>query len=539
MSVVSLQMAPNVLPVGASQQPLLDLDGIKALFRKGMQHAKDKYFSVVFPKNNALCDYQLDRVNAAQDLSTLMNAIWLGNNNATWCNSFWSPKAICDGCEIRYTGIQFGYGQTGWYFFYGITGNFCFNLSFFRQEIAPPDVVEIDRGEAVRWLVLGGYGTIPNAGDVVPQWFSLQPEWIYMKYTQPSYSTFTLIGQGTTKAISLSSVDPMSFLIDMTFTDTNGASHSFKTTLRANTPPTPNFPNSCLCGYGLGTFYYSYTDMSCTFAVNNGAESTGKAWTDHQYVRGGIPNSTYMQALAAIGPQKVSSGWLWFALQDEQSGLQYMLTHFFADAFYQKDILGRPKNNSIPMDIINVYKEGKTYFLPEDPIMNAKNLNVVLAQTVSVNGLDMPAAYNITLPGGKRVVLKIATAPNVYPTSFAPYETPAFLYTPDGQKIGYGLIEANFYLDNKTLAQRMIASAGGNAGDPTQVNLILDVLNKKINGWRKFLAVLIVLLPLWILLTAILFVMYKKEMRGLRMGLVVAILMLLYLMVNMVSSGVN
>lgn len=535
MSVV----ASKALPVGDVLPPLLDIDGIKALFKKGMQHAKNNYFSVIYPRNDALCDYQLDRVNAAQDLSTLMNAIWLGNNNATWCNSFWSPKAICDGCEIRYTGIQFGYGQTGWYFFYGIAGNFCFNLSFFRQEIAPPDAVEIDRSEAVRWLVLGGYGTIPNAGDVVPQWFSLQPEWIHMKYSQPSYSTFSLVGQGTTKTISLTSIDPMSFLIDMNFTDTNGTNHSFKTTLRANAPPTPNFPNSCLCGYGLGTFYYSYTDMDCTFSVDNGSENIGKGWTDHQYVKGGIPNSTYMQALTAIGPQKVSSGWLWFAIQDEQSGLQYMLTHFFKDAFYQNDILNanKPKTTTIPMDIVNVYKEGKTYFLPDDPVMDASNLNVQLSQTVQgLNGLSMPAAYNITLPGGKEVVLKIATAPNIYPTAFAPYETPAFVYNKSGQKIGYGLIEANFYLDNKTLAQRMIASAGGNAGDPAQINLILDVLNKKMNGWRKFLAVLIVLLPLWIILVAVFFVMYKKEMRGARTGLVVAIMMLLILAVNMASS---
>jgi hypothetical protein len=110
------------------------------------------------------------------------------------------------------------------------------------------------------------------------------------------------------------------------------------------------------------------------------------------------------------------------------------------------------------------------------------------------------------------------------------------VYNKSGQKIGYGLIEANFYLDNKTLAQRMIASAGGNAGDPAQINLILDVLNKKMNGWRKFLAVLIVLLPLWIILVAVFFVMYKKEMRGARTGLVVAIMMLLILAVNMASA---
>jgi len=496
--------------------PQFNLQQLKDLYKQGMNHARNKFSSVFFSKDDKLCDYQLQLADKATDLTTLMNVISMNNN--TWASSFGSPKAICTGCELQKTGIQFGVGDSEWYFLYGIAGNYSFNLSFFKQEIAPPEVVETvtdDRNEAVRWCILGGFGTInPKV------WYSIPAEYIYLKYVQPTYSTFSLSGSGKFVSSALfQTTIPMQFQATLDFTDSENKSHNLTVFMTSNTPPVADMPNSCACSVGLGTLYYSYTDMNVSVTTEMGS-GTGNGWIDHQLLKTGWAKGWYNQALqsvVSILSDSVSSGWLWFAVQDYESGLQYMLTHLFGKKFYQDDI---HLNENIDMQLINVYKEGVTYFTPDEVSMASSDLKVQMIETILVNGINMPSKYSITLPGGKQVILALASAPNIFPVPHAPYECPAYLYDSTGTKIiGVGLIEANYYFTNKVFAQRIITASGGNPEDTSQVNIVLNGILPKQTFWKNSLSFLAVLIPLWIIIGIAIFVLYRKDKRRIRLML--------------------
>jgi len=167
-------------------------------------------------------------------------------------------------------------------------------------------------------------------------------------------------------------------------------------------------------------------------------------------------------------------------------------------------------------------------------VLHISDLDVQLTKTVNVNGMDLPKEYNITLPGGKPVVLTLASAPDQYPVPYAPYENPAILYdAADTQKtkpIGIGIIEANGYMTNDEYAQRYIKAAGGDATNQASVNMVSNAMSPNLTqtGGQRFLAFLIILIPLWLLIIAIIFILYKKNGRYPRLMIVLVLLLLLY-----------
>ena len=522
-------------------QPVLDPKGIKALFAKGIQHAKDHFPSGLFSRNDALCDYQLSLVNKAQDLTTLMNAI--GLPNPVLQTAFKGPKSIPRGSEIQYNPMQFGIGNVGWYFNYGVAGDTCFVMSVTRNEIAPPCVIEeekIDPSEAVRWTIGGGFGKVGGP------WYNFPGEAIYMKYSQPTFSTFSLVGGGTqiTNAMfstrqadpSLPDTNPMQFTMSINFiSPADNKPHSLSVEMISNAPPVPNVPNSCGgCTNNLGSMYYSFTDMDILLTADSSKEQTGKGWIDHQLFKKGIPRSLMAQAQASVLNtllRPISGGWLWFAIQDYESDTQYMLCHFFITKFYKDAI---KLNENIPMQLVNVYKKGQTHFSPTRTDMDTSDLEVKMVKTINVNGLDLPAEYNIILPGGKPVIFTLASSPDQYLVPAAPYENPALLYdaadTGKTKPIGIGIIEANGYFTNDESAQRYIQAAGGDVTDQTALSMISKVLspNTPQTGWQRFAAFLIVLIPLWLIIISLVFVLHSKKDRRNRLMLAVALLLIFY-----------
>lgn len=511
----------------------LDLNGIKNLYKKGIQHAKTKYSTLFFDRNDELIEYQCQLIDKAKSLTEVMYVISM--INPTFDNAFWTPEPICAGCELQKTGIQFGYASTGWYFFYAVIGPWCYNLSIFRNEIAPPDVVEFqDRNEAVRWVILGGYGRVGG------EWYSLTDEYIYMKYSEPTYSTFSLSGQGQTKQISLVSSNPMQFQIHLSFTDTNGKQHDIKSQLISRTPPTENIPGS----YGRGvsnfaqriTMYYSYTDMDVNFqtsADNGVVHSGGRGWIDHQLLKVGQSDSVYANALLgvaeALQPKK-SRGWLWFAIQDDESGLQYMFTYFYPRTkFYSEAVQKGTTITAKEIPLLNVYKQGVPYYQPTEVGMEASMTKVTVLETFNHQGVELPTTYRITLPGGKVVILTRASAPNIYSAPHAPYESPALLYDETGKRmIGVGLIESNFYWDNDTFAKRMIAFAGGDPNNKREVDIVKNGLVVPQSGWQKTLSFIIAMGPLFLILALVGFTMYKRDQRHTRLMISIVILIMAY-----------
>uniref|UniRef100_A0A6C0ELH8 Uncharacterized protein n=1 Tax=viral metagenome TaxID=1070528 RepID=A0A6C0ELH8_9ZZZZ len=505
-------------------KPQLDLQGLKDLFKKGLRYAKKQFSSTLISGHDDLINYQLQLADKATTLQQLVAVSRIVN--PVFANAFWDPKPVCDGCELQNTGIQFGVGTTGWYFLTAVVQGWCYNLSIFRLELAPPQVVvTTDRNQAVRWQIFGGYGKVGG------KWYTMQDESIYMNYTQPSYSTFSLVGAGTTKSLSFSSTQPMVFNLSMSFTDTNGAKHSFQSTMTPNVGPQSNAPNSCLgCVPGMGSMYYSYTSMNTTFQIGQQAFTGGIGWIDHQNAKVGQLENLYERALLYSVKPKKSRGWLWFAIQDKESGIQYMFTYFYPP---QKFYIQAVKQNTVleekDIQIINVYKEGKSYFKPTDTVMDASQTKVRVLDTILANGVNLPSKYAITLPGGKNVILVNASAPNVYPVAHAPYECPALLLDETGSRvIGAGLIEANFYLDNETYAKRMIVSAGGNYNNQGELQMVMNGLVPPQTGLQKFLTYMIVLIPLWILIAVLVFTLYKKDQRHVRLIIALLVLFISY-----------
>lgn len=521
--------------------PVLDLNGIKKLFSKGVQYSKDHFPKGLFSRDDALCDYQISLANKAQDLTTLMNAISI--RNPVLSTAYKGPKPICNGCEIQYNPIQFGVGNTGWYFNYGIAGDICFVFGLARTEIAPPSVVAeqgIDPSEAVRWNLGGGFGKVGGP------WYNFPGEAIYMKYSQPSYSTFSLTGGGSQiksatlstaqPNVELSSTNPMQFSMSVDFiSPTDKKEHTINVTMISNTPPVPNVNNSCGgCVNNMGSLYYSFTDMDVIVKIDNEATKTGKGWIDHQLMKSGIPKSLFAQARTSVMNtllKPVSGGWLWFAIQDYESDTQYMLCHFFDQKFYKDDI---KMNTNIPMQFVNVYKKGIAHFSPTKTDMATSDLNVQLTKVINVDGYNLPAEYNITLPGGKPVVLTLASGPDQYPNPYGSYENPALLFNAADigktKPIGVGIIEANGYMTNDEYALRYLKAAGGDATNPAFVKMVSNAMSPNFTqtGGQRFLAFLVVLIPLWLVILALIFILHKKNGRQPRLMIVIALLLILY-----------
>lgn len=503
----------------------MDLQSTKNLFNSGIQYAKTKR-NIFLNSDNEF----LDKINSiaqnAPDLTTLMSTILAATNSQQWQDCFNDVQCIPRGYELQKTPIQYGRAPLGWYFFTGvadptsdISPKIAYNFTFLRVEIAPPHNVKIPKSQAVNWLVSGGYGIVGNPST----WYSLPYEFITMDYQELSYSMFTLSGSGNTISASISSTQPMTFDITVSFTDSVNKKHTLTSNLTANTPPQANYENACDKKDNLGTFYYSYPDMRVSMTVSGDVPvplQAGKGWIDHQYAKGGIMKNIYYNALLTrdIVNSLNPPGWIWASIQDEESGEQNMLMRFNGDKPYSESV---KLNDELSFDIANVYKKGVPYF--------NQNIKAKLLETTSsAYNIDLPSKYHITLPSGKEVILATITAPNIYSSPAAPYETPAYLYNMQGQVIGTGLIEANLYLPIDVYVSRYMASM--NSTDSDLFNMIKNILNPKQTLSQKLLMYFVILLPFILIIASVVYIFHKKDRRKERLGLVVCIWLILFML---------
>jgi hypothetical protein len=319
----------------------------------------------------------------------------------------------------------------------------------------------------------------------------------------------------------------------LNFIDTNGKERDIKATMLSMTPPIPNCQNSCCdCTNDAGSLYISFTDMDVKLiTTESSGAKVGKGWVDHQLFKSGISKNMFAQASASVTNtllKPLTGGWLWFSIQDYESDTQYMFTHFFLNKFYTDDI---SLNKDIPMQLVNVYKKGVPYYSPTRTDMDISDLKVKMTQTIKANNMDLPAKYEITLPGGKDVILVLASDPNVYKFAYGHYENPALLYAKDSNKlIGIGTIEANGYMTTDQYAPRYIAAAGGDTNDQKALVLVKSGIspNLKQTSFKRFLAFLIVLIPLWVTIISLYFIFKSKDKRKERTMLVVALYLIYY-----------
>jgi hypothetical protein len=506
------------------------MDNIKSTFREGVKYALKKYSSILYSRDDDFFKYQDGLLEKANTLTEIMNVIWLATYSSTWNYAFEAPQNVQGDGVFSLSNVQYGISPTEWYFFYGIAGKYCFNITFIRIPISP--LIKDDKYNI--WTVNGGYG-IASENKQERTWFRLKPEYIFMDYTKTSYSTFNLSGKSdqTPLKISLNNTEPMTFGINISFDAIEGGNHNIDIIMKANSPPSPNAQGACLgCSGNIGSMYYSYTNMAVQMKVGGDEKVyTGIGWQDHQLIKGGIPVGLKNQALMAVTNtllRAVTGGWTWYAIQDLESGIQYMLTHFYIDKFYKDDIPSKlnTKENIKPQ-MVNVYKDGIAYFNPTEDDIDSNDTRIYLLETVEnpdktftipENKPLLPSKYDITLPGGKEVVLEIATLPNVYPIAPAPYETPAYVKNEKGVVIGVGLIEANGYFTNEEMAKRAIIQAGGDPDDKKSVEMLENMILKKQKWYQKLLSFIIAGIPILVFILSLVFVFkngkHKKELDG-------------------------
>ena len=505
---------------------MLSLTQLKKLHKEGMNYAK-KEAPWFFPPIKELIALQEELVQNAKNLNEFMSAVSISPPSFT--AAFNVPKPLCENCLLETTPPQFGQGPLGWYFLVGNFGNMAYNFTFVRTEIAPPGAVKFpDRNEAVRWSILGGYGTSPE------DWVTIPYDFIYMKYQKLTYSTFVLTGSPGQyiSHCTLKTVQPMTFSFEINFKDKNGKDHSISAVQVSRVPPQRNAPGAVTrFGLpGLASLYWSYTDMDVPFCVvDEKTYMNGKGWLDHQTfklagVMGFLPNSAksaqvFFTVLKSImGAKPVN--WTWMYIQDEESGIQYMLS-----AGLPKGYNDNPSSFKAGLVLTpngcNVYKKAVPHNMPS--ICSDARIEVVKVQTVG--GHPYPLEYKVTLPGGKIVLSKAIYGLNLFMNGPGQIscESPGVVFDETGQKkIGYSTLEINGPLTKRQAAANMLKNSGANPADQTSLNVLgkgqdqEQPLNRKIVAWILFL------LPFILFILYIVLIFVGKKQRWERLGLFVA-----------------
>lgn len=489
----------------------MDLQQLKTLFSKGLDYANQNS-SWWFPPNKEASDYQLQLANNAPDLTSFMSAVGIFNH--TFINSFPGPQEVCKFCTIQQTPILFGNGTSGWYFLVGNFESFAYCITIIRVEIASPHVIKqekINPSDAVAWCVCGGYG--PVGGP----WINIPYTFIQMKYTNPSYSTFTL--EKTTdpinknspiKEFSFNSTTPMEFYFHIIFTDDTSSkkTHTITSTLRGRTPPMPNANGTCLsCVGDLGSTYFSYTNPIATAIFNNDKTLNGTGWIDHQTMKTFPPKSFWMNVFITIGLQLSGDkgiGWTWLFIQDDTTDTQYMLSHQIDTRKYNDHF---NKGYVMKSDMVcNIYNKGVPNLQSKKCLNNA---TIEVLDLTTIDTVKYPTSYKVTLPDGKIVVTKAMFGSNPFINSGmqSSYEMPGLLYDETGTKRipGYGFLEINSMYPPDLYAKRVVQLTHA---DPSKINIIKSATKITQPFSRKLIAWIAVIIPSLLFLTFIIFIIY-------------------------------
>lgn len=495
---------------------LPNLDQLKQLFRQGVSYSC-KNASWFFPPHEKATQHQLELVNKAQNMTEFMSAVNIFN--PTIAARFDVPKPVCTNCMLKHTNPQWGEGIHGWYFFvgnYGLTDSpYAYCITFFRSEIAPPEAVKYpNRGDAVGWLIGGGYGN-------KDEWINIPYEFVQMDYKELSYSTFTLEGKGDKiKSCFLRTTQPMTFEFGLSFTDTKGTSRSIFSTQVSRTPPMEAGKHGFI-GFGMpgyGSLYWSYTDMDIQSVIDSKNYTNGKGWMDHQNlklagVQGFMPGSTTSaQVLYTVGTTFAKPGvigWTWNLIQDMESGIQYMISTILPDGYHDNPSTYKPGTVLPKAAICNVYKQGVPMVSPG----SCEDLKCVVSKVQVVNGHPYPLEMNFTLPGGKKVVTRAVYGLNLFTNSSGSVscESPGLLFDENNKPIGYSLLELNGPLTKQEIVQNNLRLAGGDPTNQPVVQDIIDSMNTTQPISRKIVAFIIILLPLFLFIFFVVFIFSRPR----------------------------
>lgn len=391
------------------------------------------------------------------------------------------------------TCFQFGQGTIGWYFMYGHVGSLGFNLMLFRTEMGTPKLNHekqiFNPADACVYGLTGGYGPKGGPWIVIPR---ITCRGTYMCDPSGSFN-FTAIPANDCAELQLFQISGINGNVRAQLQYTDASANRFMNiTLMPKKPPLYQGPGGCYpCIGGLGTLYWSYTNMTASITCDLGVAQNGVGWFDHQWMasNSSVPNTMGLRLLTNMANAFKPTGilrWLWMTIQLAATDTQYMIVSI---------LQGLPQT-------------GKTYDMHGNKFISDKRSEftgkVTVNAMVTINGQTFPTKSTLTMDG-KTFVLRAAFGNStvIMPNGVVNWEGPADVFDLSGNSLGTGFLEAN-QLDTE---DNMIAKAGSLAGLHPQD---YPLFKHKINPWYTILLTLIIILGIVLIFISIIIIIVKN-----------------------------
>lgn len=407
----------------------------KKRYSDGLDHLL-KTYPVLFPIETELVEQRKQMLQQVNNLNQL----------AVLCSGLFNLPQT----SLAFTGVQdmykkpdthmcfeFDQSPNGWYFLYGSTQNFRFTYIIFRTAVSP-----IEKSAThVLYSICGGFDdgtgwkTVPHNNG--PGTYTCQSENVEFAYTSPEVHTQFSINSG---------------LMTGSLQTSNGIDYNF--TLKPRTDGHYNGVNGCspVCFGGIGTSYWSYTNMECE--VNN--ETGGLGWFDHQWINGGIPSGLVDQLLYSFvngGKPPKQLRWFWLTIQ--LSDVQYALS-----VTLQSTDFPLKKGQTFNIKCNRYTQTGVDFNVPA---------KVEIKELLKYKNYIFPVQYLITVDKVEYILQRgnASTADVIImPQSTMNWEGPGLVFQKD-KLIGKGFLEAN------NLSQNSHAEALQNVGLKGELNDVI------------------------------------------------------------------
>jgi len=258
-------------------------------------------------------------------------------------NKGFRPIEPSSEAPIDTTQLQYGQATVEWYFLTGNCGSVAFTFILFAIPCATPPVAEqlglTGPAGAYIYCLAGGYGPRAKPGTL---WNVFPTTYLTGHYASTSRSTFAWTGivppNSPVQQASLTSSTMGQFNLQLSWVDAGQTQHTVNATLHSRIPPTFNGPDGCVpCASGLGTLYWSYTNMASTLEWSQKAHeaktptsgtASGSGWFDHQWLQAGVVRSLILRSvlnLSRVSKPASALRWVWLNLRDEVRNEQFMV----------------------------------------------------------------------------------------------------------------------------------------------------------------------------------------------------------------------
>jgi len=411
--------------------------------------------TVLQPSNKA----QLDVLRTAAksptltltQLSTLIN-VPVDNQNV----GFHPLHSLANIDPMSTTCFNFGTSLSDWYFYYGQTEQFAFTFVIFALPTASPQIankLNIPSQSLYIYTVGFGYAEKGKPWVTMPQVATLA------NYVCISPGTFDWNATPDTTSIlktcRLSSPTLGRFELSVTW-GSGTTTHSLTATLVSTKPPTYNGPNGCMpaCTSGIGSLYWSYTDMVIVGQVNQQTQSVGTGWMDHQWIASGKLANPVLASVRNVSQMfgnlsNKTTRWLWLNIQDKINQKQYMLYIPLTDSLVREN-----QRFSSSKFVTNEYDD--------NGVRRTSDVDVTVNNVIkSPDGYVWPTKYTIRIGKVTYVLQSLTDLMTIYNTlGVLSWEGSGTLTDIQGKNMGYSFIEANFTLPTKNITSIMLQSAG-------------------------------------------------------------------------------